>query len=139
MTVWIVVSILLVVLSPLAWLRPSRAQSGRIALRTEARRILMMISDGAPVDDSTLSTNSANYLERHLRQVINWIENSSPVDLVAIGIGHDVTRYYRRAVTIVDAEDLGGTMMQQLADLFDEQASAASGRRTSRKGRNIKL
>ena len=111
----------------------------RLIARPEQRRILMVISDGAPVDDSTLSTNSANYLERHLRQVINWIENSSPVDLVAIGIGHDVTRYYRRAVTIVDAEDLGGTMMQQLADLFDEQASAASGRRTSRKGRNIKL
>jgi len=81
---------------------------------------LMVISDGAPVDDSTLSVNSGTYLERHLRQVIDWIENRSPVQLVAIGIGHDVTRYYRRAVTIMDAEQLGGTMVEQLAGLFDE-------------------
>ena len=81
----------------------------------------MVISDGAPVDDSTLSVNNGSYLERHLREVIHWIENSSPVELVAIGIGHDVTRYYRRAVTISDAEELGGTMMQQLTDLFDEK------------------
>jgi cobaltochelatase CobT len=80
----------------------------------------MVISDGAPVDDSTLSVNSGTYLERHLRQVIDWIENRSPVQLVAIGIGHDVTRYYRRAVTIMDAEQLGGTMVEQLAGLFDE-------------------
>jgi cobaltochelatase CobT len=80
----------------------------------------MVISDGAPVDDSTLSVNSGTYLERHLRQVIEWIENRSPVQLVAIGIGHDVTRYYRRAVTIMDAEQLGGTMVEQLAGLFDE-------------------
>ena len=80
----------------------------------------MVISDGAPVDDSTLSVNSGNYLEKHLRDTIQFIESRSPVELVAIGIGHDVTRYYRRAVTIVDVEQLGGTMMDQLADLFDE-------------------
>jgi cobaltochelatase CobT len=92
----------------------------RLIARTEERRILMVISDGAPVDDSTLSVNSGTYLERHLRQVIDWIENRSPVQLVAIGIGHDVTRYYKRAVTIMDAEQLGGTMVEQLAGLFDE-------------------
>ncbi|MBH1993009.1 MAG: cobaltochelatase subunit CobT [Sphingomonadaceae bacterium] len=92
----------------------------RLIARHEERRILMVISDGAPVDDSTLSVNSGTYLERHLRQVIDWIENRSPVQLVAIGIGHDVTRYYRRAVTIMDAEQLGGTMVEQLAGLFDE-------------------
>jgi cobaltochelatase CobT len=79
-----------------------------------------VISDGAPVDDSTLSVNPGNYLERHLREVINVIERTSPVQLVAIGIGHDVTRYYRRAVTIVDAEQLGGTMLEKLAELFEE-------------------
>jgi cobaltochelatase CobT len=88
--------------------------------RSEQRRILMVISDGAPVDDSTLSVNSGNYLERHLRQVITDIEQRSPVELIAIGIGHDVTRYYKRAVTIVDAEQLGGAMTDQLASLFDE-------------------
>ncbi|WP_114395229.1 cobaltochelatase subunit CobT [Oleisolibacter albus] len=92
----------------------------RLIGRPEQRRILMVISDGAPVDDSTLSVNSGNYLERHLRQVIEYIETRSPVELVAIGIGHDVTRYYRRAVTIIDAEQLGGTMMEKLAELFDE-------------------
>jgi cobaltochelatase CobT len=92
----------------------------RLLARPEQRRILMVISDGAPVDDSTLSVNPGNYLERHLREVIDWIETRSPVELVAIGIGHDVTRYYRRAVTIVDAEQLGGTMMEKLAELFDE-------------------
>jgi cobaltochelatase CobT len=92
----------------------------RIAGRPEDRRILMVISDGAPVDDSTLSVNSGNYLERHLRQVIGWIETKSPVELAAIGIGHDVTRYYSRAVTIMDAEQLGGTIIEQLAALFDE-------------------
>ena len=92
----------------------------RLIARPEERRILMVISDGAPVDDSTLSVNPGNYLEKHLREVIQYIETRSPVELVAIGIGHDVTRYYRRAVTIVDAEQLGGTMMNQLADLFDE-------------------
>ena len=93
----------------------------RLLPRTEERKILMVISDGAPVDDSTLSVNPGNYLERHLRDVIDWIETRSPVELIAIGIGHDVTRYYRRAVTIVDADQLGGTMMEQLASLFDEE------------------
>ena len=92
----------------------------RLIGRSEQRRILMVISDGAPVDDSTLSVNPGNYLERHLRDVIEWIERCSPVELVAIGIGHDVTRYYSRAVTIVDAEQLGGTMMEKLTELFDE-------------------
>ncbi len=91
----------------------------RLIARPEERRILMVISDGAPVDDSTLSVNSGTYLERHLRQVIGWIEKKSPVELMAIGIGHDVTRYYERAVTIMDAEQLGGTMIEQLADLFE--------------------
>lgn len=93
----------------------------RLLARHEDRRILMVISDGAPVDDSTLSVNNSNYLEQHLRQVIHWIETRSPVQLIAIGIGHDVTRYYRRAVTIVDAEELGGAMVDQLAGLFDEK------------------
>jgi cobaltochelatase CobT len=93
----------------------------RLIGRPERRRILMVISDGAPVDDSTLSTNPGNYLEKHLRDVIAGIETRSPIELVAIGIGHDVTRYYRRAVTIMDAEDLGGTMMRQLTALFDEE------------------
>ena len=92
----------------------------RLVGRREERKILMVISDGAPVDDSTLSVNSGSYLEKHLRQVIHWIENRSPVQLVAIGIGHDVTRYYARAVTIMDAEQLGGTMVEQLAGLFDD-------------------
>jgi cobaltochelatase CobT len=92
----------------------------RLLARSEDRRILMVISDGAPVDDSTLSVNTGNYLERHLRQVIGWIEQKSPVELIAIGIGHDVTRYYRRAVTIMDAEQLGGAMVEQLASLFEE-------------------
>lgn len=92
----------------------------RLLARTEQRKILMMISDGAPVDDSTLSVNAGNYLERHLRHVIDEIENRSPVELIAIGIGHDVTRYYRRAVTIVDAEELGGVMTDKLAELFTE-------------------
>ncbi len=92
----------------------------RLLGRPEQRRILMVISDGAPVDDSTLSVNPGNYLDRHLREVIGWIENRSPVELIAIGIGHDVTRYYEQAVTIIDAEQLGGVMMEQLADLFDE-------------------
>ena len=96
----------------------------RLLARSEQRRILMMISDGAPVDDSTLSVNPGNYLERHLRYVIEDIEQRSPVELIAIGIGHDVTRYYRRAVTIVDAEELGGAMTDKLAELFEEQAAA---------------
>ena len=92
---------------------------GRLIARPEDRRVLMVISDGAPVDDSTLSVNSGSYLERHLRQVIGWIETRSPVELVAIGIGHDVTRWYSRAVTIMDADQLAGTMIDQLAALFD--------------------
>ena len=97
----------------------------RLRVRPEHRRILMVISDGAPVDDSTLSVNPGNYLERHLRKVIADIEGRGDVELIAIGIGHDVTRYYRRAVTIVDAEELGGTMMKKLAELFDEDAAEA--------------
>jgi len=94
----------------------------RLMARREQRRILMMISDGAPVDDSTLSVNPGNYLERHLRAVIEQIETRSPVELLAIGIGHDVTRYYRRAVTIVDADELAGAMTEQLADLFEDES-----------------
>ena len=90
----------------------------RLIARPEERRILMVISDGAPVDDSTASANGNTYLEHHLRQVIDWIETKSSVELVAIGIGHDVTRYYERAVTIMDADQLAGAMMEQLAGLF---------------------
>jgi cobaltochelatase CobT len=102
----------------------------RLLGRSEQRRILMVISDGAPVDDSTLSVNSGNYLERHLRQVITDIEGKSPVELIAIGIGHDVTRYYKRAVTIVDAEELGGAMTEKLAELF--QDTAVTGKKRKR-------
>jgi cobaltochelatase CobT len=98
----------------------------RLLGRSEQRKILMVISDGAPVDDATLSVNSGNYLERHLRFIIEQIETRSPVELVAIGIGHDVTRYYNRAVTIVDAEELAGVMMEKLAELFDEKSVAPS-------------
>ncbi len=94
----------------------------RLLGRAEARRILMVISDGAPVDDTTSSANGGAYLERHLRETITQIEQRSPVELIAIGIGHDVTRYYRRAVTIVDVEQLGGVMVDKLAELFDETA-----------------
>ncbi|HEY3695402.1 cobaltochelatase subunit CobT [Phenylobacterium sp.] len=93
----------------------------RLIGRPETRRILMVISDGAPVDDSTLSVNSGHYLERHLRDVIGEIEAKSPVQLIAIGIGHDVARYYRRAVTIVDVEQLAGAIVEQLAELFSEE------------------
>ncbi len=105
----------------------------RLVYRPEQRRILMVISDGAPVDDSTLSVNTGNYLEKHLRGAIGWIENQSPVELIAIGIGHDVTRYYQRAVTIVDAEQLGGALMDKLAELFDEDTdrNAESSRRVA--------
>ena len=112
------------------------ALTGRISAcsaRPEQRRILMVISDGAPVDDSTLSVNAGNYLERHLRQVIDEIETRSPVELIAIGIGHDVTRYYRRAVTIVDAEELGGAMTEKLAELFEENAPAPAPQRLPRR------
>ena len=96
----------------------------RLVNRPEQRRILMMISDGAPVDDSTLSVNSGHYLEQHLRQVIHEIENRSPVELIAIGIGHDVTRYYRRAVTITDASELAGAMTEKLVELFEDKNAA---------------
>ena len=99
----------------------------RLLGRSEQRRILMVISDGAPVDDATLSTNPGNYLEKHLRDTINWIETRSPIELTAIGIGHDVTRYYKRAVTLIDAEELGGTMMQNLMELFDDDPNSNAG------------
>ncbi|MAI06855.1 MAG: hypothetical protein CBC47_06925 [Alphaproteobacteria bacterium TMED87] len=92
----------------------------RLINRKESRKIMMVISDGAPVDDSTLSVNPGNYLEKHLREIINLIENQSDIQLLAIGIGHDVTRYYKRAVTLMDMEELGGTVMNQLTELFDE-------------------
>ena len=101
----------------------------RLLGRPEARRIMMVISDGAPVDDTTSSSNGGAYLERHLREVIHYIENRSPVELLAIGIGHDVTRYYHRALTIVDVEQLGGAMIDKLAELFDEDALRRSDRR----------
>jgi cobaltochelatase CobT len=100
----------------------------RLAGRPEQRRILMVISDGAPVDDSTLSANPGNYLERHLREVIEWVETRSEVELLAIGIGHDVTRYYRRAVTISDPEQLGGAMLGQLSALFETNDGPGPGR-----------
>ena len=106
----------------------------RLLGRPEQRRILMVISDGAPVDDATLSANPGNYLERHLREVINFIETKSYVELTAIGIGHDVTRYYKRAVTIIDAEELGGTMMASLAELFDENNGQPASRGRRRAG-----
>jgi len=104
----------------------------RLLERTEQRRILMVISDGAPVDDSTLSVNPGNYLEKHLREVIHDIERLGEVELTAIGIGHDVTRYYRRAVTIVDAEQLGGVMLEKLAELFDEDRGSQTRVRSRR-------
>ena len=107
----------------------------RLIGRHEDRRILMVISDGAPVDDSTLSVNPGNYLERHLREVITYIETRSPVQLLAIGIGHDVTRYYGRAVTITDVDQLGGAVTAQLADLFDEESSINPRRHQIRGGR----
>ncbi len=106
----------------------------RLMARPEQRKILMMISDGAPVDDSTLSVNPGNYLERHLRHVIEHIETQSPVELLAIGIGHDVTRYYEKAVTIVDAEELAGAMTEQLAALFDEQKTPRRAKRRRASG-----
>ena len=109
----------------------------RLMPRPEQRRILMVISDGAPVDDSTLSANPGNYLEHHLRAVIHWIETRSPVELIAIGIGHDVTRYYKRAVTITDAEQLGGAMTEKLAELFDEAAPEKRAPRSPREARAL--
>ncbi len=104
----------------------------RLMARPEQRRILMVISDGAPVDDSTQSVNAGNYLEAHLRQVIEDIETRSPIQLVAVGIGHDVTRYYRRAVTLLDAEELAGALTDELAALFDEEMPAQARRRARR-------
>ncbi|MDO8840648.1 MAG: cobaltochelatase subunit CobT [Parvibaculum sp.] len=109
----------------------------RLLARPEQRRIMMVISDGAPVDDSTLSVNAGNYLEKHLRSVIEQIETRSPVELIAIGIGHDVTRYYRRAVTIVDAEQLGGAMTEKLAELFDDETTLRRGQLKAR-GQDVK-
>jgi cobaltochelatase CobT len=111
----------------------------RLQARPERRRILMMISDGAPVDDSTLSVNSGNYLEQHLRQVIEEIETRSPVELIAIGIGHDVTRYYRRAVTITDPTELAGAMTDKLVELFEESGPHATGGRPGRAPSRRKL
>ncbi|MEX5727024.1 cobaltochelatase CobT [Rhodovulum iodosum] len=96
----------------------------RMMVRPEARKILMVISDGAPVDDSTLSVNAASYLEKHLRDVIAMVERKRLVELIAIGIGHDVTRYYQHAVTITDVEQLAGAMTEQLAALFDKDPRA---------------
>ena len=104
----------------------------RLMARPENRRILMVISDGAPVDDSTQSVNAGNYLEAHLRQVIEDIETRSPIQLVAVGIGHDVTRYYRRAVTLLDAEELAGALTDELASLFDEEPPGEYRRARSR-------
>ncbi len=108
----------------------------RLMARPEQRRILMMISDGAPVDDSTLSVNSGSYLEQHLRKVIEEIEKRSPVELIAIGIGHDVTRYYSRAVTISDPSELAGAMTDKLVELFEEEPKAMP-TRSRGKGRRL--
>jgi cobaltochelatase CobT len=109
----------------------------RLLVRPEHRRILMMISDGAPVDDSTLSVNSGSYLEVHLRQVIGEIESKSPVELIAIGIGHDVTRYYRKAVTITDPSELAGAMTDKLVELFSDNSGGPT--RASRTAPRRKL
>ncbi len=90
----------------------------KMTKRKEERKILMVISDGAPVDDSTLSTNSSDYLEANLKHVVKWIENKNNIELLAIGIGHDVTRYYNQAIKITDVQDLGDVMINQLTDLF---------------------
>ena len=111
----------------------------RLQARPERRRILMMISDGAPVDDSTLSVNTGCYLERHLRQVIEEIETRSSVELIAIGIGHDVTRYYRRAVTITDPTELAGAMTDKLVELFEEGAPTPQPPRAPRPSARRKL
>ena len=93
----------------------------RLTKRKEERKILMVISDGAPVDDSTLSTNTSDYLETNLKNVVKWIENKTNIELLAIGIGHDVTRYYNQAIKITDVQDLGDVMINQLTDLFVEK------------------
>ena len=101
----------------------------RVVTRPEQRKVMMVISDGLPVDNSTLLVNPSNFLEQHLKYAISMIEDHSPVELVAIGIGHDVTRYYKRAVTITDVDQLGGTVIGELADLFDEDKSPGPIRR----------
>ena len=93
----------------------------RIAKRKEERKILMVISDGAPVDDSTLSVNSGDYLEKHLKHTVKWIEESSNIEILAVGIGHDVTRYYKKAIKIADVQELGDVMVNQLTKLFSEK------------------
>ena len=93
----------------------------RISKRGEERKILMIISDGAPVDDSTLSVNSGDYLEKHLKQTVKWIEENSNIEVLAIGIGHDVTRYYKKAIKIADVQELGDVMVNQLTTLFSEK------------------
>ena len=93
----------------------------KMSRRKEERKILMVISDGAPVDDSTLSTNTSDYLETNLKNIVKWIENKSNIELLAIGIGHDVTRYYNQAIKITDVQDLGDVMINQLTDLFVEK------------------
>jgi|TARA_B100000315_G_scaffold40166_1_gene35068 cobaltochelatase CobT len=93
----------------------------RISIRKEERKILMIISDGAPVDDSTLSVNSGDYLEKHLKQIVKWIEENSNIEILAVGIGHDVTRYYRKAIKIADVQELGDVMINQLTKLFSEK------------------
>lgn len=100
----------------------------RLQARSEKRKILMIISDGAPVDDSTLSANGPDYLENHLRRMIHRIETFSSVELVAIGIGHNVNRYYQRAVTINKVEELGATMIHELDTLFDERKNHPASR-----------
>ena len=92
----------------------------KMVKRKEERKILMVISDGAPVDDSTLSTNSSDFLETNLKNTVKWIEDKTNVELLAIGIGHDVTRYYKKAVKITDVQDLGDVMINQLTDLFKD-------------------
>ena len=93
----------------------------RITKRKEERKILMVISDGAPVDDSTLSVNSGDYLEKHLKKTVRWIEENSNTEILAIGIGHDVTRYYKRAIKITDVQELGDVMINQLTELFSDK------------------
>ena len=94
----------------------------RMTKRKEERKILMIISDGAPVDDSTLSVNSGDYLEKHLKQSVKWIEENSNIEVLAVGIGHDVTRYYKKAIKITDVQELGDVMINQLTDLFSEKS-----------------
>jgi cobaltochelatase CobT len=107
----------------------------RLLRRGEQRRILMAISDGVPLDEATLSANPGGYLEQHLRNVVKWIEKRSPIELVAIGIGHDVTDFYAHAVAIPSVDQLGGAMIEQLADLFVARTGAAQGERVQRRQR----